>query len=292
MKPTVGERIFYACNTVFLIAVALLCIAPMVHILAVSFSANDMVTSGQVTFWPKQFTLIAYEYILENKLFWRGMWNSFVRIVIGVSLNLLLVVLAAYPLSKEKHHFRFRTVYAWIFFITMIFGGGLIPWYMVIKELNLLNTIWALVLPGAVPIFLVLIMLNFFRGLPAELEEAALIDGCGHWRMLFQIFVPLSKPALATIAVHAILGQWNSWFDGLILMNEPNKYPLITYLQTAVVNIDYDNLTDAEIQRFALLGERSNKAAQIFLGSLPVILCYPFLQKYFTKGLVLGSVKG
>jgi len=292
MKISLGEKIFLSINTIFLIVVALLCLAPLWHVLAVSFSANDMVTAGEVTFWPRNFTLVAYEYILENKLFWNGMWNSFIRIILGVSLNLLLAVLAGYPLSKERSRFKARTVYAWFLFMTMLFGGGLIPWYMTIRELGLLDSIWALVLPGAVPVFLVLLMLNFFRGIPKELEEAALIDGSGQWRLLFQIYLPLSKPALATIAVYAILSHWNSWFDGLILMSDPNRYPLITYLQTAVINVNYDSLSEQEIIKMAMLGERTNKAAQIFLGSLPIILCYPFFQKYFTKGLVVGSVKG
>lgn len=292
MKQTPGEKVFYALNSIFLICVALLCLAPLAHIFVVSFSANDMVTAGLVTFWPKNFTLVAYDYILHNRLFWSGMWVSTQRIIIGVSLNLLLTVLAAYPLSKEKERFRSRTYYAWFIFISMIFNGGLIPWYMTIREVKLLDTIWALVIPGAVPVFIVLLLLNFFRGIPKEMEEAAVIDGSGQWRLLFQIYLPLSKPALATVAVLAMLTHWNSWFDGLILMNDPNHYPLLTYLQAAVINIDYSTLSEAEIMRLSALGERTNKAAQIFLGSLPIMLCYPFFQKYFTQGIVLGSVKG
>jgi putative aldouronate transport system permease protein len=292
MKVSQGERFFYLVNAIFLISVSLLCVAPMVHMLAVSLSANDLVARGLVTFWPKNFTLGAYQYLLENSLFWKGMWNSTLRIILGVSINLIITLLAAYPLSKEKSRFKPRTLYAWFIFITMIFHGGLIPWYMVIRELGLLNNIWALVLPTAVPVFLILIMLNFFRGIPSELEEAALIDGSGQWRLLFQIYIPLAKPSIATIAIFAIVTHWNSWFDGLILMHDPNKYPLITYLQTSVIAINYETLSEEEIIKAALLGERTNKAAQIFLGSLPVLMCYPFLQKHFTKGLVLGSVKG
>lgn len=251
-----------------------------------------MVIKGQVTFWPRDFTTIGYEFLMQNKLFWKGMYNSIIRVVLGVSINLFLTLLAAYPLSKETSRFRQRTFYVWILFITMIFSGGLIPNFILINDLKLINNILALLLPGAVPIFYILLLLNFFRGLPAELEEAAIIDGASQWRILFKIYVPLSLPALATISVYAILGHWNSWFDGLIYMNDPNKYPLMTYLQTAVISIDYDKMTAEEIAKLSVLGDRTYKAAQIFLGSLPVLLSYPFLQKYFIKGLVIGSVKG
>lgn len=292
MRATRGERVFYFINTVFLISVAIICLAPLIHIFAISLSANEMVTSGKVTFWPKKFTMVGYEYILENKLFWKGMYNSLIRVVLGLAVNLLFTVLAAYPLSKETSRFKQRTFYAWIFFIPMIFGGGLIPTFILVKDLKLMNSIWALILPGAVPIFYILLMLNFFRGLPNEMEEAALIDGASQWRILFTIYIPLSLPALATICVYAILGHWNSWFDGLIYLNDPNKYPVMTYLQTAVISIDFNKLTPEEIQKLSVLGDKTYKAAQIFLGSFPVLVTYPFFQKYFTKGLVLGSVKG
>jgi putative aldouronate transport system permease protein len=229
---------------------------------------------------------------MANKLFWYALLNSIKRIVLGVGLNILCTILVAYPLSKDSRKFKMRNLWAWFFFIPMIFSGGIIPWFILIKELKLINSIWALVLPGAVSPFYIVVLLNFFRGIPAELEEAAIIDGCGYWRILFQIYLPLSLPAIATIAVFAILAHWNSWFDGLILMSEPKNYPLITYLQTAVININYERLTEEEIRRLALLGGSSYKAAQLFAGSLPVILSYPFLQRYFIKGLTLGSIKG
>ena len=292
MKYTRGEKIFYHFNTLFLVMLAIFCLAPLVHVMAISFSANEMVVTGHVLFWPLKFTAGAYEYLLNNSLFWKGLTNSIVRVVLGIAMNLFLTLLAAYPLSKETSRFRQRTVYAWYFFIPMILSGGLIPTFILVNEVHLIDSIWALILPGAVPIFYVLLLLNFFRGLPAEIEEAALIDGANQWTILFGIMVPLSLPALATITVYAILGHWNSWFDGLIYMSDPNHYPLMTYLQTAVLQKDMTNMTQEEIEKLTILGDRTYKAAQIFLGSLPVIITYPFFQKYFTKGLVLGSVKG
>ncbi|MDF2673954.1 MAG: binding-protein-dependent transport system inner rane component, partial [Clostridiales bacterium] len=214
------------------------------------------------------------------------------RVVLGTGINLLLTIMIAYPLSKETNEFKYRSLYTWIFFITMLFGGGLIPWYMVIKQLGLLDKIWALVLPGAVPVFSVILLLNFFRQVPKELCEAAFIDGAGHWTTLWKVYVPVSTPALATIALFAMVGHWNSWFDGLILMNKPQNYPLQSYIQTIVVQRSYSMMTREEIQELASISDKTLRAAQIFLGSLPIILVYPFLQKFFVKGIVLGSVKG
>lgn len=214
------------------------------------------------------------------------------RVVLGGSINLVLTILVSYPLSKETKDFRSRTFYAWFFFITMLFSGGLIPWYMTIKQLRLTDTIWALVLPGAVPVFSVIILLNFFREVPKELSEAAFIDGAGQWTTLWKIYVPVSTPALATILLFALVGHWNSWFDGLILMNNPKHYPLQSYIQTIVVARDFTSMTKEQISELATISDRTIKAAQIFLGSLPIMLVYPFLQKYFVKGIVLGSVKG
>jgi putative aldouronate transport system permease protein len=174
----------------------------------------------------------------------------------------------------------------------MLFNGGLIPWYMTIKTLGLIDTFWALVLPGAIPVFSVILLLNFFRGIPKEIEEAALIDGCTHWRILWRIFLPLSAPAIATITLFALVGHWNSWFDGLILMNKTEHYPLQSYLQTLVISFDLKIMNVKEAELLSQINNRTLKASQIFLAALPIMLTYPFLQKYFMKGIVMGSVKG
>ena len=292
MKATKGERIFYVVNTVFLSLVALLCLAPLVYILAVSLSSSAAITGGEVMFWPVDFTLSGYEYLLQNQMFWRALLNSVIRVILGTTINLILTCTIAYPLSKSNDRFKLRTVYAWIFFIPMIVGGGLCPAYMVVMETGLLNTIWSLVLPGAVPVFFIMVLLNFFRDIPSELEEAARIDGAGQLRILVQIFLPLSKPALATLCVYAMLNHWNSWFEGTIYLSTMSKFPLMTYLQTVVVNYNPELLTPAELEKMAKLNSENLQAAQIFASTLPIMLTYPFFQKYFTKGLVLGGVKG
>ena len=292
MAKSRGETVFYWANLSFLIIVSFLCAAPVIHIVAVSFSSNDAVAAGLVSFWPKEFTWTGYDYVLQNERFWRTMGNSILRILLGVPFNLLCSALVAYPLSKSNARFRPRTLYAWIFFLTMILQASLIPSYIVVKELGLMDNIWSLILPKAVTVFYVLVLLNFFRNVPGELEEAAMMEGGSQWTILFKVYLPLSKAAFATLAVFSILDHWNSWFDGMIYMSNPDQYPLLTYLQNATIQLDMSKLSAEEVQRLSKIGTQTNNAVQILLASLPVMLSYPFLQKYFTKGMVLGSVKG
>ncbi|GBF74699.1 ABC transporter permease [Paenibacillus sp. 598K] len=259
--------------------------------MAVSFSESAAVAAGQVTFWPVDFTLKSYDFIVSRPEFLRSLGITLERVVLGTAINMLLTVMVAYPLSKEVKAFRLRTVYVWIFVFTILFSGGLVPWYMTIRYTGLLDSIWALVLPGAVPVFNVILLLNFFRGLPKELEESCFMDGAGHIRTLWSIYVPLSLPGLATVGLFTIVGHWNAWFDGLILMNKPEHYPLSSYLQTIIINFDFSQVKQEDIHKLSQISTRTSKAAQIIVGSLPILLVYPFLQKYFVKGIVLGSVK-
>ncbi len=287
-----GWRIgFQIVNYAFLGLLAISCVLPMVHVFAVSLSSNAAASAGAVKLWPIGFNTTSYEYVMEQAAFIRSLLITLERVAIGVAINILLTVLLAYPLSKESHKFKSRTTYAWIFVFTMLFGGGLIPTYMVVRTTGLLDSIWALVLPGAVPVFSAILLLNFFRGLPKELEEAAFIDGAGHFVTLFRIYLPLSVPALATILLLSAVGHWNSWFDGLIYMNAPERYPLQSYLQTMVIQKSFSAITDLNTETLRQISDRTVKAAQIFLGALPVLFVYPFLQKYFMKGIVMGSVK-
>ena len=284
--------VFHICNNLFLCLTAVFCLIPLIHIAAVSLSASAAAATGKVVFWPLEFSLNSYRFVLKRAAFWHSMTVSVKRCILGSTINLILTTLCAYPLSKSVKEFRARSFYAWAFFITMMFGGGLIPWYMVIKELNMLDSIWALVLPGAVPVFSVILILNFFREIPVELGEAARMDGAGEWAVLWKIYVPLSAPALATILLFSLVSHWNSWFDGLILMNKPENYPLQSYIQTIVVQRTYSMMSREEIQQLATISDKTLRSAQIFIGSLPIVLVYPFLQRFFVKGIVLGGVKG
>lgn len=287
-------RIFLIFNNMALVLLTLLCLFPVVNVLAVSFSESAAAGAGIVTFWPVDFTLDSYAFVLQSGEFMRSFLNSVIRVVVGVSISLVITILVAYPLSKENEAFPQRTIYAWIFLFTMLFSGGMIPSYIVIKELHLLDTLWALVLPSAVQVFNILLMLNFFRGLPKELEEASLMDGASHLQTLLRVYLPISLPSLATITLFTLVMHWNAWFDGMLYMNRTEHYPLATYLQSILnkTSIPQTNLTLEQVQMMQSVSSRTVRAAQIFVAALPILLVYPFLQKYFVKGLVLGSVKG
>ncbi|MFC3801949.1 carbohydrate ABC transporter permease [Cohnella sp. GCM10012308] len=292
MQASLGRRAFHVCNYLFLTAAAAACLLPMLNVLAVSFSSSSAVSAGAVKLWPVGFTLKSYAFVVGKPEFGKAFLVSLARVAAGVPLNMLLTILVAYPLSKDRKQFRFRNFYAWYFVLTMLFSGGLIPWYMTIKMTGIIDSFWALILPGAVPIFNVILLLNFFKSLPEEIEEAAEMDGAGRWQALWRITVPLSAPAVATLTLFCIVTHWNSWFEGLILMNSPSHYPLQSYLQTVIVGRDLSLLTSADIARWSEINDRTSKAAQVFVAMVPVLLVYPFLQKYFAEGIVMGSVKG
>ncbi|MGF7142050.1 putative aldouronate transport system permease protein [Anaerotaenia torta] len=291
---SVGRTIFNMINYSILIITSLICVLPFINMLAVSFSGSAAVTAGKVGFWPVDFTTKAYEFALANGKFFKSLMVSVERVLLGVAVNITLMVLTAYPLSKTKERLAGRNIYMTFFVITMLINGGMIPTYLIIVKAKLIDSIWALILPGALPVYNMIILMNFIRGLPEELEEAARIDGAGPFRVLIRILLPVLKPALATVGLFCIVGHWNSWFDGIIYMNSPANYPLQSYLQTLLQSFeqimqksgtDYTKL-------LSMMNARTGRAAQLFLGAIPIMLIYPFLQKYFTKGLVLGSVKG
>jgi putative aldouronate transport system permease protein len=273
-----------------MVVLGILCLLPVINIIAFSLSSSAAANSGQVTFWPIDFSLDAYTYIMDEPRFGNSFLVSLRRVSLGLVISCLLTLLTAYPLSKESIRFRPRTYYVWFYVTTILFSGGLIPTYMVVRSYGLLDSIWALVLPGALQVFNITLMLNFFRGLPKELDESAFVDGAGHWTILFRIYLPLSLPSLATIALFTMVGHWNAWFDGLIYMNRSDNYPLQTYLQTIVTNPDMSRVMNfAELKN---ISTRTVKTAQIIVAMLPIVVVYPFLQRYFVKGIVLGSVKG
>jgi putative aldouronate transport system permease protein len=291
-KESFSRQFFMVFNVVFLALLALLCLLPMINVLAVSFSSASSAQAGYVTFWPIQFNTASYRYALSRPQFLTSMGVSIERILLGGVLNMVLTILAAYPLSKDNSKLRTRTAYSWFFVVTMLVSGGLIPTFMVINATGLMDTIWALVIPGAIPVFNLILLINFFRQVPVEMEEAAYMDGANHWKILWSIYVPVSTPALATLTLFVLVGHWNSWFDGLLYMNSPAHYPLQSYLQTVIVQRDTTALSMQEFKDLALLSDRTIKASQVFMGAIPILLVYPFLQKYFVTGIVLGSVKG
>jgi putative aldouronate transport system permease protein len=291
---TTAQRIFSVFNYAFLLVVSLICLLPFVNMLAVSFSSAAPVAAGKVFFWPVDFTLDSYKYALTSGQFLRSLWISLQRVVLGVSIQMVLMILTAYPLSKPKAQLTGRNIYMGIFVFTMIFNGGMIPTYMVMVQLRLLNTIWGLVLPGAIPVLNMIILMNFIRQLPDELHEAAAIDGAGPVRTLATIILPLLTPSLATVGLFNIVNHWNDWFSGLIYMQNYLDYPLQTYMHTLLEGFERamrQSGTDYR-QLVGLINARTGRAAVMFLGAVPILLVYPYMQKYFTTGLVMGSVKG
>lgn len=292
IKRPLSQRIFNVFNIIFLSILALICLLPFVYVIAVSFSNNNMVSAGLVTFWPKGFTTVAYEFLLSRVSFWKAFGVSVYRLILGTVINLTMILLTAYPLSKSDHKLKGRSIYAWYFFITMLVSGGLIPKYILISNLGLRDTIWSLVLPGALPVFNLVLMINFFRTVPDELEDAALIDGAGHLRTLLQIYIPVSKPAIATISLFCMVDHWNAWFDGMLYINTPGKMPLQTYLRSVLLKMDMSEMTGDGWELLAMLSDQSLRCAQIVIAVIPILCVYPFLQRYFVTGITLGSVKG
>lgn len=272
------------------ILMTLCCLLPLLNTLAISFSNNSAVNANQVGIFPVGFTLSSYKKLLEDNQFWRSAWISVLRVVLGTGLNMLMMILLAYPLSKSKNRFASRDIYMKLVIFAMLFNGGLIPGYIIVSKLHLLNTIWALVLPGAVPVFNVILLMNFMKGLPEALEEAAVIDGASEWTILTRVVLPISKPGLATVALFCIVNHWNDYFQGLIYMRTPSKYPLQTYIQQ--LTIDVSQITDPQqLIYFMTISTRTLNAAKIVVATVPLLVIYPFLQRYFVTGIVIGAVK-
>ncbi|WP_438448144.1 carbohydrate ABC transporter permease [Gorillibacterium sp. sgz5001074] len=285
-----GYRLFSVVNNVMLLLISLLCLLPLVHILAVSFSESAPANANLVGLWPKGFTAASYEQTLGNPNFTRALWMGIYRTILGTAITMFLITLAGYALSKDSTVFRARSYYTWFFLITMLFNGGIIPTYILVRKLHLMNTVWALVLPASVAVFSMVLLMNFFRAVPKELEEAAIMDGAGHLTTLLRIYLPISMPAIATMSLFSIVGNWNAWFDGLLYINNYRNYPLATFLQTVIVQQDFSKI-NPNVAELKAISTRTVKSSQIFIGILPVVAVYPFLQKYFVKGIVLGAVK-
>lgn len=278
------------------IVLALSCLVPMLNVVALSLSSSSAVAANAVGLWPVDLTLAAYERIMSDQQFWRSFGISVIRVVISLLLNLVMIVTMAYPLSKSKKVFRTRKLFMSVMVFAMLFSGGMIPTYLVVRNLGLLNTIWSLILPSAVPIGSVILVMNFFRAIPKSLEESARIDGANPLQILGRIYIPMSLPCLATVSLFSIVGSWNDFFSGLIYMTKTENYPLMTYIQTLSVNIaetmqQAGNLTSEQLQSLLAVSDRNLNAAKIVVAVVPLLIIYPLLQKYFVQGIVVGSVK-
>lgn len=289
-RKTKSYMIFSVFNFVVLTFSAILCIFPVLHILAVSLSEAGPAAANQIVLIPKGFNIQSYLLITQRMDFLLSFWVSIRRVLLGVVINTIFTVLLAYPLSKSNREFRGRTIYTWMLIFVMIFNGGIVPNFILINNLGLMDSIWALVLPTAVPIFNVILVMNFIKQLPKDIEEAGFIDGANYFQSLISLILPLSKPVIATVTLFSFLNHWNAWFDGLIYNNNSKNYPLQTFMYTVVSNRDVTNLDQATA--YAEVNSATLQSAQLFVSLIPILIIYPFLQKHFTKGLTIGAVKG
>lgn len=294
MREKFGIRQFVIYLIVILLTLS--CLVPLLNVLALSLSSSQAAAGNKVGLCPVDLTWAAYERIINDTQFWRSFGISVFRVFVALVLNLVMIVTLAYPLSKSKKVFRTRRFFMGFMVFAMLFNGGMIPTYLIVRNLGMINSIWALILPGAVPIGSVILVMNFFRGVPKSLEESALLDGANAFDVLRKIYIPISLPSLATVSLFSIVGSWNDFFGGLIYMTKIENYPLMTYIQSLSVNIaetlqNASGMTSEQLQSLLAVSDRNLNAAKIIVAIVPLLVIYPFLQKYFVQGIVVGAVK-
>ena len=294
IKRSLGDHVFDVCNTAFMCFLMLIMLYPMLNVLAISLSSSAKVTQGVVTFYPQELNLEGYQYILKQSQFYVGFRNSVIYAFCSTVFTLLFTSLAAYSLAiKEFVLKKFFTIFLTI---TMFFGGGMVPTYLLLKDLHMLNTLWVIVLPGCVSAYTVFVFRTFFQGLPGDLRESAYIDGANDLYIWFKITIPLSKPLLATYALFTIVGCWNSWFNALLYLQDESRYPIQMFLRKMVVdgsiNSMYQGTEIGALLSSGKVNPRNMQMAVIVLTMLPILCIYPFVQKYFVKGVMIGAIKG
>ncbi|MGM0123944.1 hypothetical protein IGI37_001318 [Enterococcus sp. AZ194] len=299
VKDTKTDRLFMIFTYIFVVASVLIVLYPLIYIISASISDPQEVNSGQMYLFPKGITWEGYKIILGNSSIWRGYLNTIFYTVLGTSINLLVTLPAAYALSRPD--FYGHKLFTSFMLVTMFVSGGLIPSYLLIKSLGMLNTVWALVIPGAVSVYNIVVTRTFFQTtIPREMEEAAIIDGCSDFKLFTKIVLPLSTPIIAVMALFYGVGHWNSFFSALIYLSDKSMYPLQMVLREILVLQDMSsNAVNGSMtgEMAELLFSRQQLSAVIKYGvmivsTLPIIIIYPFLQKYFVKGMMVGSVKG
>lgn len=291
MKSTWGEKMFYMANNCILGLWAASALLPLIHIIALSFSSNHAIMAGDVTFWPVELTWTTYTALFKGTRVLGAFRNSVVITLVGVSLNMLFTIFAAYPLSRV--YFAGRRFFVLMILFTMLFSGGLIPSYLLVQSLGLVNTYWALWLPGLINAYNMLVMKTFFENLPEELQDAARIDGCGEWRLIFQIILPLSMPVIAALSLFYGVAHWNSFMSVLIYINETSKFNLSVLIQQMVAQANLLNeIQNIQAEDKQSLTPESIKAAGMVVMLIPMLVIYPLLQKHFVKGVMIGALKG
>ena len=293
IKESGGDWLFNLANTIFLIFVSFVILYPLIHIISASLSAGEAIMSGQVGLIPVGFNLKAYQKVLEYPLIWVGFSNSLFYASIGTLVNVTMTLVAAYPLSRAD--LPGKNIFLILFVFTMMFNGGIIPTYLLVKDVGLLNTRWALIIPNAISVWNLLITISFFRtSIPLELHEAAQLDGASDFNYFIKIMLPLSTPIIAVLTLYYAVGHWNHFFDAMLYLSKTELYPLQLILRQILNDSQVDLSLMTDIREIAQREELQAliKYAVIVVTSLPVMLIYPFAQKHFVKGITLGAVKG
>jgi len=286
--PTTGYQVFRVVNGVILTLVVLAVLYPIVNIVARSFSDAAYIDAGKVDLWPRGFNVATYKAVLSNGLFWTDYRNTVVYTVVSTVISLALTTTYAYVLSKKD--LRGRTFLVGVAVFTMFFSGGLIPNYVLVNNLGMRDSIWAMVLPNAISVFNLLVMKAFFESMPSELEEAAAIDGLSSYGILLRIVLPLSKAVLATMTLFYAVASWNSWFSAFLYLDKPNLYPVSLYLRNMIAGAT--NQSSLGMGQDDTQAAANIQAVTIVLTTLPILFVYPFVQRYFVKGVMIGAVKG
>ncbi|MCU6712287.1 carbohydrate ABC transporter permease [Paenibacillus sp. J5C_2022] len=291
MRISLSERLFRIGNTVFLTGLMIATLYPILYVAFASISEPALMMAHKGILWkPLGFSLETYAAVFSNPMILLGYRNTLTIVIVGVSLNLLLTSFAAYALSRKSLRYR-RQIMLFIVF-TMFFGGGLIPFYLLVRSLGITDTLWALILPTAVSAFNLIIMRTSFEAVPDALEESAKMDGANDFVILFRIFLPLCKPVLAVVALYYGVSHWNSWFNAMIFIQDRSLYPLQLILREILIIGDANSMAEGASQdEIVILGE-TLKYATIMVATIPILLVYPFLQKYFVKGALIGAIKG
>ncbi|GAA4863318.1 carbohydrate ABC transporter permease [Paenibacillus vulneris] len=290
MNTKMGNRLFDGVNTALLLVALILCLAPFLHILSISLSSNKPIMSGDVTIFPVDLNWEAYNRVLADAAMIRSLGLSVGLTVLFTVLCMVMTIFAAYPLTKTE--LKGRKVFMYMIVFTMFFSGGIIPEYILVKELHLVNTIWSLILPLLVNPFYLIILITFFNGIPKSLEESAELDGSSHFGTLIRIILPLSMPAIATLSLFYAVNRWNGFMDSLFYITDPNLYPLQLKLYQMIMNSMMTDQMQMEGAQIVQILPESLKAASIVVATLPILVVYPWLQRYFVSGIMLGSVKG
>lgn len=294
MMITMHKKVKVSNVIIFLVVLllGLSCLLPLLNVVAVSLSDSASATANRVSFLPVNFNLNAYKKILEDTQFWRSFMISIFRVVLGTGINMILTILMAYPLSKSKREFRAQGIYMKLAIFAMLFPAGMIPLFMVVKQVGLMDSIWSLIVPAAVPISNVILLMNFFRAVPKSLEEAAEIDGASPFKILWKVMLPMSLPCLATLSLFCIVGHWNDYFTAILYINRTANYPLQTYIRQVTASFDMSKVNNIELLRQYLeVSSRNLNCAKIVVSVIPLMIIYPFLQRYFVSGIVMGAVK-